>query len=331
MAKVPVKKFVPKMSLTPGEKQKIAIAAKIKLTKINKIRAELTSIERIAETYPPSAKMSKKLASLKAELDANHKAQMLLLKKATEEVAVQAADTDVGKLLKTVEKECSDVLAAFRSSKTVLYRGVKSGKTNPPAYVGRSRSNRQTLNSTSQAQQVYDVALQKMGITALRSNSIFTTTDLAQASGYGNALYVIIPKNGFQFSWTTEDPDVVIDDASKLFKEDVLDKVDASVTRFLGSKTPVNVFSDNLRYRGYEYAIAYLKGINFPPATIAKIRLEALIDYDYIKGEMGPTNKNFKAALANGGEVLISGEYYAFNTKKYGQLLKTLLKLTIIQ
>jgi hypothetical protein len=71
----------------------------------------------------------------------------------------------------------------------------------------------------------------------------------------------------------------------------------------------------------------YLKEIKFP--NYKNITLDKLIDYKSIKENMGPTNKDFNKALTAGGEVLINGEYYGIDVKKYAAILKNVMGLNI--
>ena len=54
-----------------------------------------------------------------------------------------------------------------------------------------------------------------------------------------------------------------------------------------------------------------------------------MINYRYIKDDIAPTNKDFNAALKSGNEVLINGEYYAFDLAKFKDILSGLLGIKI--
>jgi hypothetical protein len=252
------------------------------------------------------------------------------LQKASTE-ALQKQSKSFGPLVQTIQKECSQALTAYKATGKVLFRGLKKNKSNTPAYVGRSWNERRTLNSSDEGQQMFDYALQKMGISALRGNSIFTTSDSNQAEQYG-FLYIIIPKDGFQFSWTLNDPDMVIDDPMVLYKNDMIDKIDKAIDKYAEKNPKYSDASsfewiDILQYEGYEKAMQYLKDIKFP--GVQKITIDKLIDYQHIKDEIRPTNKDFKAAIESGHEVLINGEYYAFELTKFRDILSSLLGIKI--
>jgi hypothetical protein len=347
MAKVPVKKpaiKAPKMTLQPGEKKPLDVkAVKLKIAKIEAMKAELSKLEsaNILTKYfnKPEAFANKQLVAKMAEfheiLNAEEvKLQDELQKATTAAMATQAKS--FGPLIQTIQKECSQVLTAYKATGKVLFRGLKKGKTNTPAYVGRSWNERKTMNSDPEGQKLFDYALQKMGISALRSNSIFTTTDSKQAGQYGN-LYIIIPKNGFQFSWALHEDDMVIDteDVMLLYKNNIVDKIMDNVDALVEKGKMSNDASgyewqEVLQFEGYEAAIKYLKDAKYPPAALKKLTLDAMIDFQHIKNDITPDNKNFNAAINSGHEVLINGEYYAFELSKFKDTLSGLLGIKII-
>jgi hypothetical protein len=354
MAKAPIKKPVvkapikkaavksPKMTLKPGEKKPLDVkAVKLKIAKITQIKAELEKLSsaNILTKYfnKPDAFANQQLVAKMSEfheiLDAEDaKLRADLQKASATAMATQAKS--FGPLVQTIQKECSQALSAFKSTGKILFRGLKKSKTNTPAYVGRSWNERKTMNSEPEGQKVFDYALQKMGISALRSNSIFTTSDSNQAGGYGN-LYIIIPKNGFQFSWSLGDPDMVIDDTRVLYKSEVLDKImdniDALVDKGKMEDSAAGYeWSEVLQFEGYEIAMEYLRDNKYPAAALKQITLDKLIDYKHIKDTIGPTNKDFVKALDSGHEVLINGEYYAFELSKFKDILSGLLGIKII-
>ena len=352
MAKVPIKKPVakaaakkvaaPKMTLKPGEKKKLDIkAVKLKIEKLEALKAELSKLESaqrmagstgVSPTKFANPALTQKMAEFHAVLDAEEKKLRAELEKAIAAATVTQAKS-FGPLIQTIQKECSQALTAFKATGKVLFRGVRAGTSNPAAYVGRSWNERRTMTSDPEGQKVFDYALQKMGISALRSNSIFTTSDGEQADGYGN-LYIIIPKNGFQFSWAVHEPDMVIDDVSMLYNEDVIEKIidgiDALVEK---GKMPSDAsgydWNEILKYDGYEDAMMYLKDAKYPAAALKKITLDKLIDYYHIKTNITPTNKDFNAALKSRNEVLINGEYYAFNFSQFKDILAGLFNIKI--
>jgi hypothetical protein len=118
--------------------------------------------------------------------------------------------------LSNIKYECSIILSAMEETNTCLYRGVKnksywynlySNKT-PEIFLGKTRDNRKSLSGSSKFQKAFDTELVKRGFKALRSNSIFCTTADVQAIHYGK-LYVILPLNGFKYTWSPRINDLI--------------------------------------------------------------------------------------------------------------------------
>ena len=331
----------PKMTLKPGQKQPLDVkAVKLKIAKITQLKAELEKLSsaNILTKYfnKPDAFANQQLVAKMAEFHDILNAEEAKLRADLQKTTASAMATQAksfGPLIQTIQKECSQALTAFKSTERILYRGLKKSKTNTPAYVGRSWNERTTLNSDPAGQKLFDYALQKMGISALRSNSIFTTSDSNQAGEYGN-LYIIIPKNGFQFSWALHEPDLVIDDVSILYKEALVDKIIDNIDLLVEKGKMADdaagfEWQEVLQFEGYEAAMKYLKDARYPAAALKQITIDKLINYKYIKDEIGPTNKDFNAALTSGNEVLINGEYYAFELAKFKDILSGLLGIKI--
>jgi hypothetical protein len=344
LVKAPVKKAAvkaPAMTLKPGEKKPLDVkAVKLKIAKITQIKAELEKLSsaNILTKYfnKPEAFANQQLVAKMSEFHEILNAEDTKLRAELQKATASAMATQAksfGPLVQTIQTECSQALKAYKLTHKILFRGLKKSKTNTPAYVGRSWNERKTMNSEPEGQKVFDYALQKMGISALRSNSIFTTSDSNQAGGYGN-LYIVIPKNGFQFSWSLGDPDMVIDDTRVLYKSEVLDKIMDNIDALVDKGKMADFatgyeWSEILQFEGYERAIEYLKNHKYPAAALKQITLDKLIDYKHIKDAIGPTNKDFVKALDSGHEVLINGEYYAFELSKFKDILSGLLGIKI--
>ena len=341
MAKAPVKKpavNAPSMTLKPGEKKNLDIkAVKLKIAKLETMKKELVKLEYAKNMTNPSGSfankaLTAKMAEFHAMLNAEETKLRGDLEKATA-ASLEKQAASYGPLIQTIKKECSEVLKIYKTTGEVLFRGLKKSKSNSPAYVGRSWADRKALNSEQEGQKVFDYIIEKMGISALRRNSIFTTTNFVQAEEYGN-LYIIIPKNGFQFSWAIHEGDLIIDDTRVLYKSEVLDKImdniDALVDKGKMADSAAGYeWSEILQFEGYERAIEYLKDHKYPAAALKQITLDKLIDYKHVKNKIGPTNKDFVKALESGHEILINGEYYAFELSKFKDVLSGLLGLKI--
>lgn len=121
-----------------------------------------------------------------------------------------------------IERECSEAVDAVIKTGKFLFRGQED--TSKPVFVGRPWDKREPRDSNADAQVLYDKNLKLMGFTALRSNSIFTTSTKSNAAEFGT-IYAIFPKNGFSFTWSTVNDDLVLHSVN-----DVVDSVAAGVS-----------------------------------------------------------------------------------------------------
>ena len=309
----------PKFTLKPGQKLDLKIKkAKIKAAELKKIQSELNNLSAVNQSLKSSKTSSKilqkKIADLKVSIEQEIRKQTDLIN--------QMTLAPLMPYVKVIQKECSQAIAVYKQVNNVLFRGSRNA---PIAYKGRSWEQRKTRDSDPRGQELFDAALTKMGITAIRSNSIFTTGSQSQADTYGE-IYMIFPKNGFQFSWSRFDPDIVIDGPWELMNEKVIEKLRSDIDKFLTKKDPNRKDFFDLDYwidvKGFDNTVTELKRIGYPKAEL--ITKENIVDVAAVKRDYGPTNKNLAAAIQAGGEVLISGEYYAFSYEQFNGLLSLL-------
>lgn len=96
-----------------------------------------------------------------------------------------------------IERDCSDCLAANRSTGQIAWRGFASKPSND-FFVGRPRINRKPKTSEMFEQEFTNRGLKLLGFETNRSNSIAITSRSVDAVGYG-VPFMIFPKNGFKF------------------------------------------------------------------------------------------------------------------------------------
>jgi len=129
-----------------------------------------------------------------------------------------------------IEEHCSDIIKLMKVSGIFLYRGVKNQSTT--VFVGQSRQDREPKDTRQDISAYFDKALASHGFKALRGNSIFVTSNLLQAAGYGDT-YAIFPMNGFDYTYTSmtdliirnghliEYPDNLIEDVSEWYNKNM--------------------------------------------------------------------------------------------------------------
>lgn len=200
------------MPLKPGNKKEIkGVDSKAFIaTPVSKFVRKLEELQRQLRTL-------KTFKPTKAEREAYKDAiertttQIKTLQDTIKEIKAQnsdAAKTKFSSLVKLIQKDCGQAVSVYRKTNAVLFRGAKG---NPVAYSGKPRTDRKPKDSTHYAQNLFDYCLEKLGFKALRSNSVFATYDLGQASSFGT-VYVLFPKDGFSFTHTNEGDLILTDD-----------------------------------------------------------------------------------------------------------------------
>jgi hypothetical protein len=115
----------------------------------------------------------------------------------------QASIRNMDDVLDRIENECSEFLN--ESNNIPLYRGIRN--SSKPFIYGESSNNEAFEHSGVEWEILIDKKLKEMGFTALRSNSIYTTSDAQSASGYG-PIYQVFPCDGYQFTWSSKIADL---------------------------------------------------------------------------------------------------------------------------
>lgn len=149
-----------------------------------------------------------------------------------------------GEILKTIEQECSTILALNKKTQKFLLSGMTDRGA---AFSGVTKTNRKPKDSDPELTAKFDDYLRELNFKALRSNSIFVSTDLDQADMYGD-VYLIFPKNN-QFHYTyTKQKDIVLDEHA----EQSL----SSMSEFIANYSPMAQQLDLAMHKGVEILIS---------------------------------------------------------------------------
>jgi hypothetical protein len=116
-------------------------------------------------------------------------------------------------LVDRLHAEAGKFLRIYENIDQVLWRGVPELAQFALAYESRSVLDRTPAASDLYLSKIFDQALRDIGMTAVRSNSIFATGDRDFAKVFGH-LYVIIPKNTANFTWSLRKKDLIISSMS---------------------------------------------------------------------------------------------------------------------
>jgi len=165
------------------EQKKLAVAL---LKKIQRQEFQLSQLNRQSEKIQLS--IEKNQAARKKQLGGTKLSQHKL------------------KMMSYIEKNCSDALNVMRSTKRLLFRGLKSVRSE---FIGLPRFDRTPSDSSDYATAIIDAALLTTGIKTTRTNSIFCVSSIMIAEKYGDP-YLIFPLNGFKFMWSLKEDDLVV-------------------------------------------------------------------------------------------------------------------------
>jgi hypothetical protein len=157
-----------------------------------------------------------------------------------------------------------------------------------------------------------------LGVRALRSNSIFTTSSRHFAMSYGRHLHMIFPKDGFDFLWTNT-RDLVLHTNYQL--ADFM-KLSLFLTD-LDSWAVGNI--EGWRYREISRHITlsawdtalHLLEINWRDGNPLKlpekyrVKSQDFISPQSVRDKFDPNTTDFEKGIRSGNELLIKGEFWA--------------------
>lgn len=202
--------------LKPGAiTPKISLPPKPALNPAQKAKAQALAIQ-IAETQKQIAalrKQEKKMEKQISQVRNDERAAKRLL--ATHQTQQAKTEGLIKQYYDLIKKECSQYLKTC--GKQLIYRGV--GGKKPDVYRGVPHTNRQAMDTNQDIQDSFDEWLKSKKFKAVRGNSIFVSGDYYQADGYGK-VYIIVPRNGFAFTWSPDVSDFTADVADDLNIDD---------------------------------------------------------------------------------------------------------------
>jgi len=123
--------------------------------------------------------------------------------------ATHGYDKIIDYIIPIIRSKCSEYLPILMRD-GFLYRGIAKGEhKNRLAFRARSRDGRIPKDSEPRAQELFDDALERLGIHAQRNNSVFCTSDKIHAEDYGPP-FLLFPCNGSSYSWSDTSRDLII-------------------------------------------------------------------------------------------------------------------------
>lgn len=241
-------------------------------------------------------------------------------------------------MVQILKSECSDYLRTWREinehewQSTWLYRGNNSSVS---VFEGRSRIDRRVKDSLSEVSQVLDHYLEIMGFQALRRNSIFVTTSESDAQQYGT-LYLIFPKNGFEFLSTVH-RDLVLDNYTYLIDDDLTEEYVKEVRAWEESQRDswtqnshlVDDLQSSLRWNSASGVIMAVKALSLDPQyqVPEHLRVEdkQFVTPESVRRNLQPQDSDLKTPMEDSKEILINGEYWALRADLWKSYLRKAL------
>jgi hypothetical protein len=218
-----------------------------------------------------------------------------------------------------LKRECSDYLAACSQAQKWLYRGIKN--EHRPAFLAKTRENRPPMDSNPLLMKCFDQALKTLGFSARRENSIFAISDRDKSLDFGD-VYVIFPRNGFDFTYTNE-REIILDELDQVLSNKHIESGMQAVKQAMTSqpdKWPIltpNATPEILWFTVQRHRESLLSQ-GFPQNLVDDIS-----DPQYISQKYQPQQTNLHVALTGGQEVYVRGEYYALRWKWYWESINS--------
>lgn len=249
--------------------------------------------------------------------------------------------------LNHIEANCQQYLKEVKKAKKWLYRGASG----PDAFVSKSWLSRQPKDSDPQAQKIFDQMLAQNGFVALRSNSIFTTSDLYHTGEFGDKAYVIFPMdNASSFTYTNE-ADLVLDSVGDLvddkmqaaYRREFLSHVNKTIAA-LKPKVPESLehLHNILAYSWFDWNnwhqevtpalkrfLKTKKPHKIPAKFLSPVAYETFVNETSFMKKYQPKQDNLALALKKEYEVYVSGTYYALSVKHFKDYLTTKFKVPV--
>jgi len=328
-------------TLTPGQKQAISAQLDQRADLKAKIIQQLAQLQSQKQTvkdmksWPHAKQVTGMITNLSHMLHIVDSQINQLTQQLQSASQLSPAEQE---LIQFIQTHCGNYLTHVKKVKNWLYRGA----TGANQYIARSRDTRRPKDSSKSAQELFDDQLRVLGFTALRSNSIFATSDFYHAAQFGDQIYVIFPLDNHSTYTYTKHDDITLDSPEELINLDKVHKyVDALIKHLAKQRGTPNTWKGSdrtqltkwihvLESEGADYFTNTLKQVQshiksgnkfqIPPVFTNKTLKDFVDTKQFIK-DFGPQKTKLDVAIKNGYEVLINGVYLALSAHMFGELL----------
>lgn len=324
----------------PGERKEISFKLKKLESMTSKLDAYKRSLYSMAgSTLPPE--LQKDMDTLYNKLDGEiKKVQTAYDEMYEKSIAASGRPIKMDNVFKALAKNCKEIVKVYKelnrnsfTKQRFMYRGIKSSAD---ALYGKPFDARKPKDSNVDLHELVNGTIDSLGFEANRGNAMFVTGDRSQASGYGSSLYVMFPVDGFTYTWSQVEKDLVLDSGKRLslIDKEVASKIRgaARLAKEKDSTIPIS-YPDDLFTSGYDYEsnvenVSSLVERGFLPKEV-KTLLDELLTDSSIQEYFKFTDKNLFQAIASNKEIYLRGDYYAINTDYMTDLIEFLKDIDV--
>lgn len=332
--------------VNPGERKEISFKLK-KLDAIKKnldnYRSSLYSMETMSLPDSVKADIEAAKAKLETEIDKVSGAYNEMYERSMKDGRPIKMDN----LFRALAKNCREIIKVYKeanndfrgNSEKFLYRGIRSRED---ALYGKPFDIRKPKDSDSQLDTLVNDAMKEHGFAATRNNSTFVTGDRSQASGYGHSLYIMFPVDGFKYTWSEAEKDLVLDKGKRaqLSDKKILNTIkdmvlkataeadEATQKRIKSYIDPDKLFDRDYRILDDLSSIRSLASSGSLPEELVDMTNETITSDGIIEGLKFRDDGLFNALLSN-HEIYLLGPYYAVNSDHMRELKRFLREIDV--
>ena len=229
-------------------------------------------------------------------------------------------DGNYDEIVSYIKNDCSKILDVYKNSHKFLWRGEASAKDRSP-FEATIRTDRRPVEMNLQFHNEFNAAIERNGLIAHRGNSIFCTTDIDIAIGWGE-LCMIFPKNGFKYTWFTSHEhsyghyvfDSInnamddIDEMTNRFKEAIV--AGGGRKNVEGVLDKINTWKVGLIARKLRKAVKNYGVEDSGKAMVSPDEFRNSLMDEFVSVELGATSKGIEQFLKTDSEILIAGPGY---------------------
>jgi ribosomal protein L24 len=337
-----IKHLISEAPLPPGKR----VGINLKIERFDDLRRKLFQYEQSIQsannmTVPPE--VLQQLEDMKAKIrDSVQKLHAEIAEK-EEASTTKGVPKSIYKFLQGVEKNCSEIMKIYKNMNRgydakFLYRGSSNSQD---AIYGKPFEARKAKDSNQELSDYLNQVINDSGLRARRDNAIFVTGDQGQASGYAKpGTYIIFPKDGFAFTWSPNEKDLVFNNrkALEFIDDDIITQIRSAIKENWESvkKFFPHRYDDSLSdffssyeiqsdYPGFQSAVREkLISSDFAKYTDG---ISSLLNIEKVKEYFGFSDQNLAKAIRSKHEIYVDGYYYGLRHTHQDHLLAYLKQM----